>query len=185
MHYGHLRKEGITSFLINHYLKKIINIANITVIQVIGIPMGSDPAPFFANLCLAHKEAEWVKAQFKLGTISVQRINHSFRFINDLLSVKDDSAFEKHYKAIYPTELKQKKENNDNSCSSFLDICVYIKNQEFHTKLFDKRDHFGFDIEEMSFYYSNVSSKMFYRSIGAAFLRIYRATSKTEDLSCA
>ena len=154
-------------------------------IQVIGIPMGSDPAPFFANLCLAHKEAEWVKAQFKLGTISVQRINHSFRFINDLLSVKDDSAFEKHYKAIYPTELKQKKENNDNSCSSFLDICVYIKNQEFHTKLFDKRDHFGFDIEEMSFYYSNVSSKMFYRSIGAAFLRIYRATSKTEDLSCA
>ena len=35
-------------------------------IQVIGIPMGSDPAPFSANVFLAHKEAEWVKAQLKL-----------------------------------------------------------------------------------------------------------------------
>ena len=34
-------------------------------IQVIGIQMGSDPAPFFANLFLAHKEADCVKAQDK------------------------------------------------------------------------------------------------------------------------
>ena len=32
-------------------------------IQVIGMPMGSDPGPFFANLFLNHKEADWVKAQ--------------------------------------------------------------------------------------------------------------------------
>ena len=35
----------------------------------------------------------------------------------------------------------------------------------------------------MPFYCSNVPSKMFYRSIGADFLRISRATSKIEDLS--
>ena len=29
---------------------------------------------------------------------------------------------------------------------SFLDIYIYIENGEFHTKLFDKRDNFGFDI---------------------------------------
>ena len=46
-------------------------------IQVIGIPMGFDPAPFFANLFLAHKEADWVKAQCKLGTINVLKINNS------------------------------------------------------------------------------------------------------------
>ena len=40
-------------------------------IQVIGIPMGSDPAPFFAKLFLAHKEADWVKAQRKRETINV------------------------------------------------------------------------------------------------------------------
>ena len=40
-------------------------------IQAIGIPMGSDRASFFVNLFLAHKEADWVNAQRKLGTINV------------------------------------------------------------------------------------------------------------------
>ena len=35
-------------------------------IQIIGIPVGSDPVPFFENLFLAHKEADWVKEQRKL-----------------------------------------------------------------------------------------------------------------------
>ena len=151
-------------------------------IQVIGIPMGSNPAPFFANLFLAHKEADWVKAQRKLETINVRKINNSFRFIDDLLSLNDDSTFEKHYKDIYPTELELKKENNHNSCVSFLDIYIYIENREFHTKLFDKQDNFGFNIERISFYCSNIPSKMLYGTIGAEFLRISRATSKIEDL---
>ena len=97
-------------------------------IQVIRIPMGSDPAPFFANLFLAHKEADWVKAQCKLGTINVRKINNSFWFIDDLLSLNVGSAFEKHYKDIYPTELELKKENNSTSCVSFLDLYGYIEN---------------------------------------------------------
>ena len=52
------------------------------IIQVIGMAMGSDPAPFFANVFQAHKEADWVKAQRKLGTINVRKINNSFRFID-------------------------------------------------------------------------------------------------------
>ena len=54
--------------------------------------MGSDPAPFFANLFLAYKEADWVKAQRKLGTINVRKINNSFRFIDDLLSLNVGSS---------------------------------------------------------------------------------------------
>ena len=73
-------------------------------IQAIGIPVGSDPAPFFGNLFLAHKEADWVKSRRKLGTINVQNINNSFRFIDDLLSLNDGSTCEKHYKDIHPTE---------------------------------------------------------------------------------
>ena len=81
--------------------------------------MGSDPAPFFTNLFLAHKEADQVKAQRKLGTINVRKIDKSFRFIDDLPSVNDGSTFEKHYKYIYPTELDLKKENNSNSLGLF------------------------------------------------------------------
>ena len=68
-------------------------------IQLIEIPMGFDLPPLFANFFVAHKEA---------GTINVRKINNSFRFIDDLLSLNNGSTFKKHYKDIYPT----KKENN-------------------------------------------------------------------------
>ena len=100
-----------------------------------------------------------------------------------MLSLNDDSTFEKHYRDIYPTELELKKENNNNSCASFLDMYIYIENGEFRTKLFYKRDNFGFDIVRMSFFSSNIPSKMLYGSSEAKFLRISRATSKIEDLS--
>ena len=107
-------------------------------IQLIGIPMGSDPTPYLANLFLAHKETDWVKAQCKLGAISVRKINSFFQFINDLLSLNDDSTFEKHYlrKGIYSTELEWKKENISCAFASFLDI--YIESGKFHIKLFSK-----------------------------------------------
>ena len=96
-------------------------------IQVIRIPMRSDPAPLFAKIFLAHKEADWVKAQRKLGTINVQKINNSCWFIDDLLSLNDGNTFEKHYKDIYPTELELRKENNSNFCDSFLIFTFSLK----------------------------------------------------------
>ena len=50
-------------------------------------------------------------------------------------------------------------------------------------KLFDKRDNFGFDMANKSFYCSNIPKKMFCGSIGAKFVRITRENSRTEDLS--
>ena len=91
--------------------------------------MECDSAPFFANLSLAHKEADRVKAQLQFETINFRKINNSFWFIDDLLSLNDGSTFEKHYKDIYPTELELKKENNSNSCASFLDIYIYSKTE--------------------------------------------------------
>ena len=172
-----LLKEAI-KFLLHNFFFSLGNV----MIQVIGIPVGSDPAPFLANLFLGHKEVDRVKAQCKLGTINLQKINNSCRFIDDLLSLNDDSTFKKHYKDIYPTDLEPTKENNSNSCAFFLDI--YIENGESRTKLFDKRGNFGFDIVRMPLCCSNIPSKMFYGSIGIEFVIISRATSKMEDLSC-
>ena len=99
--------------------------------------------------------------------INVRKIKNSFRFTDDLLLLNDDSTFEKRYKDIYPTKLELMKENISNSFASFLDIYIYIENKEFHTKFFDKRESFGFDIVRMPFYCSSVPSNMFYESIGA------------------
>ena len=97
-----LLKEAIQFLLYDCFF----SFANIIMIQVIGIPVGSDPALFCENLFVAHKEADWVKTQGKLTTISVPKINNSFRFIDDLLSLNDAST-----KNICSTELELKKEN--------------------------------------------------------------------------
>ena len=91
--------------------------------------MGSDPAPSFGNHFIAQEEAEWFKAQSKLGTINVNQW-----FIDDLVSLNDGSTFEKHYKGIHPTELELRKKTNSNSRASFLDIYIQIENGEFNTK---------------------------------------------------
>ena len=67
-----LLKEAI-KFLLHNCC---FSIGIIIMIQVTGIPTGSDTASFFANLFLAHKEADWVEAQCKLGTVNVQKINN-------------------------------------------------------------------------------------------------------------
>ena len=96
-------------------------------IQVIRIPIVSDPVPFSANLFLAYKEADWVKAQLKLRTINVRKINNSFRFFDDLLSLNGDSTLGKHYKDIYPTELELKKENKTILVPLFLIFTFTLK----------------------------------------------------------
>ena len=171
-------KEAIKFILNNCYF----SFGNISLRQIIGIPMGSDPAPFFANLFLAFCEIRWVNEQRKLNIINTRKINNTFRFIDDLLSLNDDSIFELFHNSIYPTEMELKKENSNNNTATFLDINITIENGKFCTKLFDKRDNFGFDIVRMPYACSNIPGKMFYGSIGAEFLRIARATSKIEDL---
>ena len=44
-----------------------------------------------------------------------------------------------------------KKENSSNDIATFLDINITIENGKFSTKLFDKRDNFGYDIVRMPF----------------------------------
>ena len=61
--------------------------------------------------------------------------------------------------------------------SYFLDLHIRIEDGVFNTQLFDKRDHFGFNITRLPFKDSNIPYNMFYSSIAAECLRICRATS--------
>jgi len=148
--------------------------------QKIGIPMGSDPAPFMANLFLYYYESKYVK-EVKKSDISVARkFRHTFRFIDDLVAINDDGEFEKCHKNIYPSELELKKENG-NSNVSFLDLSIDIKGRFFETSLYDKRDSFPFSIVRMPYKCSNMPAKIFKATIGGEILRIGRACSTNES----
>ena len=52
----------------------------------------------------------------------------------------------------------------------------------FTTKLFDKRDHFGFHITRMPYKSSNIPNRMFYSTIRTECLRLCRATSGLDNV---
>lgn len=142
--------------------------------------MGSDPAPFFANLFLFHYECKWIKNKSKENPSLVRLFNNIFRYIDDLIALNNNSEFDKHYKEIYPPELELKKENIDPTEASFLDLFIKIRESRFCTSLYDKRNNFSFSIVRMPNQCSNIPTKMFYSTISSEILRICRATSSLE-----
>ena len=169
-------KEAVTFLINNSHFQLGDNLFQ----QVVGIPMGSDPAPFFANLFLFYYESDWIKKQSKINHLSAKKFNYTFRFIDDLITINDMGEFNNFFRDIYPSELDLKKENIDNSNASFLDLAIEIKDNKFSTKLYDKRDAFPFDIVRMPFRSSNIPSKIFFSSFGAEILRIAKATSSVD-----
>ena len=78
--------------------------------QVIDIPMGSDPAPFFANLFLLFYESRRLKSIKNTNYGAARKFGNTFRFIDDLIAINDGNEFENHYNEIYPSKLILKKE---------------------------------------------------------------------------
>ena len=79
--------------------------------QIIGIPMGSDPAPFMANLFLYYYESQFINKCRREKNKGVYKFGNIFRFIDDLNAINDNGEFEKNIKNIYPEELELNKEN--------------------------------------------------------------------------
>ena len=158
--------------------------------QIVGIPMGSDPAPFFANLFLFYYECLWMKNLRKNNIGRGKKFANIFRFIDDLIVVNDNGEFERSWKEIYPSELVLEKENQSDQSATFLDLDIHINNGEFDYKLYDKRNGFkvrykNFKIVRFPFRSSNMPNKMFYSTISAEILRICRATKQFQNFKVA
>ena len=134
--------------------------------------MGSDPAPFFANLFLYHYESLWLKKISKTNNTLARKFGNTFRYIDDLLALNDGKSFESFFHEIYPEELQLNKENEVDTETTFLDLHISINDRVFSTMLYDKREDFGFRITRLPFKDSNNPSKMFYSSISVECLRM-------------
>ena len=172
--YSKKKVKDVIKYLIDNCF---FTVGDILFRQAIGMPMGSDPAPFFANLFLFFYEVKWVKLVKKSDYGRVRRFLNTFRFIDDLIAANDYGEYEKSFKEIYPPELTLKKENDEDTNATFLDMEITVLNGKFDHKLYDKRDAFNFSIVRFPYKESNIPTKMFHSTIGAEALRISRATS--------
>ena len=167
--------------LVKHLITNtFFEVGNLLIRQGIGIPMGIDPAPFWANLYLYDYEYEFIKHLIHTDKIKARKFLHSVRFIDDQCNLNDSNEFSKCYTEIYPSELQLKCEHQGNH-ATFLDLDISIADNTFVYKLFDKRDDFPFTIVRMPDLSGNIPSYVFYGSIMSEFLRIARCTLLLSD----
>ena len=79
--------------------------------QKIGITMGIDPAPFWANLYLYYYEKQYVMSQISLNYRKALMFRHASRFIDDEANLNDGGEFGRSWKEVYPKELELKVEH--------------------------------------------------------------------------
>ena len=155
-------------------------IGNLFFQQVIGIPMGIDPAPFFANSYLYHYEENFITKLMKTNPTSARKFQHAARFIDDEINLNDSGEFAKLHPDIYPSELQLKCEHHGTH-ATFLELDISISEGMFIYKLFDKRDDYPFSIVRMPDLHGNLPDHVFYGSVMSEYLRIARATLLYQD----
>jgi len=71
--------------------------------QAIGIPMGTDCAPYLANLFLFAYEFAFLNDTLKEKDFkTLHKFKKCYRYIDDLLAVNNDGELEKFKDRIYP-----------------------------------------------------------------------------------
>ena len=151
-------------------------------LQRIGIPMGINPAPFWANLYLHKYELNYIKGKIKKDKKQAYLFNNNKRFIDDMICINDMGEFEKEFKNIYPESLVLNCEHSGME-ATFLDLHIEIEQNTFSYKLFDKRDSYAFKIVRMPYISSNIPNRIFYATFTSELLRIARTSSKEKDFT--
>ena len=167
--------------LVSHLISETyFTVGNINFRQSIGIPMGIDPAPFWANLYLYHYENIFINKLIRTDRYRGFKFRNCFRFIDDACNINDSGEFQRSYAEIYPKELELKCEH-EGKHATFLEIDITVQDDLFVYKLFDKRDNFPFFIVRMPDLSGNIPSHVFYGSVMSEILRIARATLLYKD----
>lgn len=122
--------------------------------QVIGIPMGTNCAPYLANLFLYTYEKQYITEN--LAHINKTHYNATFRYIDDLL-VCNNPNFDAIKYDIYPSQFLNLKQTDVVSDSKvhYMDLTIETCSGRFITSTFDKRDDFGFEIINYPFLEGN------------------------------
>ena len=165
---------------IKHLIRNCyFTVGNSVFIQTIGIPMGIDPAPFWANLYLYKFEYRFMKS-FGSSDVTARKFHGCSRFIDDLVCLNDGNKFSNSFEEIYPSDLELKCEHSGNH-ATFLDLDIKIEDDKFVYKLYDKRDEFPFFVVRMPDRRSNIPSYIFYGTIRSEIIRIARSTLLLDD----
>lgn len=149
--------------------------------QVIGIPMGTDCAPFLANLFLYSYEYQFIKKQIKFNMKIYDTFRSCCRYIDDLLVINNFDYMHTVKSLIYPKELVLVPDDSDGLHGPFLDFQLEIQNGVISSSIFDKRDAFDFEIVNFPTLSGNIPIKNTYGVFIGEAVRYARACTYYKD----
>ena len=131
--------------------------------QKIGIPMGTNVAPFLANIFLHVYEHEYLSKLIERGEIEIAvRLSKVYRYQDDCITINDSAEFAKHFDKIYPPEMTLECTNISKAVVTFLDLRISIFRGKFKYSSYDKRDDFNFKICSYPNLKGNIPTKASY-----------------------
>ena len=151
---------------------------------MVDIPMGTNCAPLLADLFLYSYENEFLDKLIKEGKRKLARKFDlsSYRYIDDPISF-NNTRFKEFISDIYPKELTISETTESTSIASYLDLLfIQDKNNNITTKLYDKRDAFGFHIVNFPFMSSNIPSAPAYGVYASQLIHYAHCCSSYSDL---
>ena len=149
--------------------------------QMVGIPKGTNCTPLLADLFLYTYENEFLEKLIKEGKRKLARkFSLSYRYTDDLISF--NKRFKEFISDIYPKELTVSETTESTSIASYPDLLfIRDKSNNITTKLYDKRDVFGFHIVNFFFISSNIPSAPAYDVYASQLIRYARCCSNYSD----
>ena len=154
-------------------------------IQIVGNPMGTNCAPLVADLFLFCYERDFMKhLSSDNQTDVIKAFNLTSRYLDDLLNI-GNPYFEGMVNQIYPPELQLNKAYTSDTEAPFSDLHLSISNGIVSSKIYDKRDDFGFDIHVVNFPFldDDVPRRPSYGVYISQLIRFARVCSHVDDFN--
>ena len=151
--------------------------------QLVSIPMGTNCAPLVADLFLFCYERDFMTS---LSDVKQAEIIEAFkstsRYLDDLLNI-DSPYFEGIVNRIYPPELQLNKANTSDTEAPFLDLHLSVSNGFVSSKIYDKRNDFGFDMVDFPFLDGGVPRSTSYGVYISQLVRFAGVSGRVVDFS--
>ena len=139
------------------------------------------PHSWLTCFSIPMKMSFWINSLRNAKKKLARRFNRSYRYIDDLISF-NNKRFKEFISDIYPKELTISETTESTSVASYLDLLFIRDNSNnITTKLYDKRDTFGFHIVNFPFMSSNIPSAPAYGVYASQLIRCARCCSNYSD----
>ena len=162
--------------------------------QVIGIPMGIQPAVFFANFFMFYYELDFARRVVAARRIDViHHFRFTARFVDDIVALNNKMLTQYLYvnmsaggiRGIYPTCIRVTLEQYSFISLNYLDITIFRDPcGVWHTKIYNKRHHAPLNkIKHITFPHieSYISRSCKFDIVTSQLTRFFRICSRKPD----